>query len=59
MIMIAHVDGFKTYTSKVLVQQLYVSMYNFQSQQFVVLLFYGTAKVKTRISVNQKLQLGF
>lgn len=39
-----------TYTAKILIQQLHISVDDFQSDQFVVLVLYGTAEIQAGIS---------
>lgn len=39
-----------TYTSEIFIEQFNVTMYYFQRQQFIIVLFNGTAKVQTGIS---------
>lgn len=46
------IDG--TYTSKIFVQQLYVSVDDLQSDQFIILVLYSTAEIKAGISKQVK-----
>lgn len=46
------IDG--TYTSKIFVQQLYVSVDDLQSDQFIILVLYGTAEIKAGVSKEEK-----
>lgn len=52
----AQVEGYtvkETHTAKILVQQLDVSVDDLEGYQFVLLVFYSTAKIQTGISVNE------
>jgi hypothetical protein len=42
-----------TYTTKILVQQLNITMNNFKGQQFIVFLFNSTTEIETSISEKQ------
>lgn len=43
----------ETYTAKVFIQQLHVSVDDLQCDELIVLVFYGTAEVKAGISAIQ------
>lgn len=43
----------ETYTAKVFIQQLHVSVDDLQCDELVVLVLYGTAEVKAGISATQ------
>lgn len=45
-----------TYTAKIFIQQLYESMYNFECDQLIVLLFNGTTEIKAGIPARQYTQ---
>lgn len=52
----AQVEGYtvkETHTAKILVQQFNVSVDDLEGYQFVLLVFYSTAKIQTGISVNE------
>jgi hypothetical protein len=43
-----------TYTAKILVKQLHITMNNFEGQEFIVFLFDSTTEIETGISGKRK-----